>query len=336
MAQFRQNPITDQWVSVAPERAARPIDYLSEDGHAAKQAVCPFCAGHEDQTPREILALPSQQQKSETACPWRVRVVENKYPFVVPRRMEESEDEQPDAMFPSREGRGVHEVVIESPQHYTRVTQLTDDELAGVLWVYRERLRQLQDSGDWSYALAFKNSGEAAGASMEHVHSQIVALPLIPERIANICQRSERFHRQHGHTLWADMIVKERSDGSRVVVETDRFVALCPFAPRQPYELLIAPKQAATHFTKVADDALSELAALLHSLIARLEIAIDPLAFNWMINTGPFDTFSPEYYHWHVEIVPRVTKTAAYEWTTGLAVCSTPPEEAARHLRQLG
>lgn len=332
MPQFRQDPITGQWVSIAPQRARRPSD-VQDAAQGSAERNCPFCQGREDQTPEEIFALRTPTSAAN-APGWRVRVVANKYPFLA----ESSADPcglADESFFPCRAAAGVHEVIIESPRHVTSVSELSVAELTDVLAVYRERLRALRRTGRWRYALLFKNSGAAAGASLAHLHSQLVALPDIPERIVNLLARSQKRFDQSGESLWGEMLRRELAAGERLVARTDCFVALCPFASRQPYEMLLLPAERAAHFSDLSDEALPELATLLRTLIQRLESALAPLAFNWMINTCPFDTIAQRHYHWHVEVVPRVTLAAGYEWASGYAVNAVPPEVAARRLREI-
>ena len=333
MSQFRQNPLTGQWVSIAPRRAERPMDYAeSLDGSPAE--VCPFCEGNERDTPLETLAL-----RSADAPPngpgWQVRVVTNRYPFVSVDHTDDEANLAGDDLFATRSGAGLQEVIIESPQHLTEVTQLSATEWTDVLGVYRQRLEQIQADGRWKYALLFKNSGEQGGASLAHLHSQLVALPTVPAQVAAMWDRFRAHYEQYGRTLLVDIIQRELAAGERVVSEGEHFVALCPFASRQPYEMLVLPKRAIGNFAEATDMELPALAALLRDLIERLGKVYADVAFNWHFHSSPFDTISPEHYHWHVEIVPRVTKTAGYEWATGNAVNIVSPETAAEHLRQL-
>ncbi len=331
MPEFRQDPTSGQWVSIARARAERPVE-LSETAAGGSVEACPFCEGHERETPGEVLAIRTDGSAADGPG-WRVRVVANKYPFLEPTAAA-PDAMSGDALFPARLADGLHEVIIESPRHVSRITEISDGEMADVLDVYRRRLGQLRRDGRWRYGLIFKNSGAEAGASLAHLHSQTVALPQTPARVREKLSRSAAYHAKRGGTIWSDMIQRECASGERLVSQTERFVALCPFASHTAYQLLVLPKVPAAHFSALTDDALPELAALLRELIARLETLFHPLAFNWLIHTCPFDSMPAEHYQWHVEVVPRVTKTAGYEWATGHAVNAVGPEEAAKRLRQ--
>lgn len=330
MPEFRQDPTSGQWVSIASARAERPVE-LSEEAAGGLVDACPFCEGHERETPGEVLAIRPAGSAADGPG-WRVRVVANKYPFIEPIAAAPNATSG-DELLPAMPADGLHEVVIESPHHVSRITEISDGEMGDVLDVYRRRLGQLRCDRRWRYGLVFKNSGAEAGASLAHLHSQLVALSQTPARVRDKLSRSASYYAKHGRTIWSDMIARECEARERLVSQTERFVALCPFASHTAYQLLVVPKAPAAHFSELADDALPELAALLRELIARLESLFNPLAFNWLIHTAPFDSMPAEHYQWHVEIVPRVTKTAGYEWATGHAVNAVPPEEAAQRLR---
>ena len=330
MSQFRQNPLTGQWVSIAPNRAERPLEFESGDSSGG---VCPFCEGQESGTPPESLALRNSRDGANGPG-WKVRIVPNRYPFVSP--VAGVIPAFSDSLFQIRPSDGIQEVIIESPKHLSGVTDLSTSEWADVLSVYRQRLGQLQADGRWQYALLFKNSGEAAGASLSHIHSQLIALPTVPAAVENMLTRFREHFQKNGSSILTDLIDRECAAGERLVYESEHFVVICPFASRSPYELQIIPRRQAANFSEVADPLLEELAALLRNLIGRLEKVYESLAFNWLFHTCPFDTISQDYYHWHVEVVPRVTKTAGYEWATGYAVNTVSPESAAHHLRCLG
>ena len=253
MSQFRQNPLTGQWVSIAPQRADRPVDVQHNLGEEA-EPTCPFCEGNEESTPAESLVLRGGESLSNGPG-WKVRVVPNRYPFVE-AVTDTAGTTPPDEFFTAHSSEGVQEVIIESPRHATEVTQLSTAEWTDVLGVYRTRLKQLHNDGRWKYVLLFKNSGEAAGASLSHIHSQLVALPTTPDIIDAMSKRFQQHFQRHGRSLLTDLVNREIVEGARVVDEGEHFVALCPFASRQPYEIHVIPKRQAASFAEVADTAL--------------------------------------------------------------------------------
>jgi UDPglucose--hexose-1-phosphate uridylyltransferase len=346
MPEFRQDPVTLRWVSIAEERAARPFDYGAET-LPETPGPCPFCAGEEHLTPREVLAV--RNSSISDGPGWQVRVVTNKFPAWTPMDSDEAlnfdsphtdsyphpgrQECLPHDFYRRQPAHGVHEVIIESPRHLTQVTRLSSDELATVLGVYRDRLRMLRDDGQWRYGLVFKNHGAAAGASLAHVHSQLVALPAVPTHVQERLASSQRYFDRHGRTIWSEIIRRELQSGERVVLETKRFLAFCPWASRQPYELMILPRALEHDFCDVSTSALRELGGLVRQLVIKLEMVLDPASFNWMIHTSPFDSSRYDHYHWQIEIVPRVMRTAGYEWASGWAINPVSPERAATRLR---
>lgn len=333
MIEFRQDPLTGRWVSIAEDRANRPSDF---DGPppAGGARACPFCEGNEQETPHEVLAVRAADSSAD-APGWQVRVISNRFPaFAVDA--DACEGGEPDELCLRQAALGVHEVIVESPRHLQSVTQLADDEMRVVLRVYRQRLRQLRADGRWRYGLIFKNNGRAAGASLAHLHSQLVALPDLPPQVQQKLDLSRGFFDRHGHSVWSEIIRRERADGRRIVTETASLVAVCPFASRVPYEILILPKQPADRFWEIGDRQADELAVLMRDLVVRLEEVLPEPAFNWLINLSPFDSLDEGHYHWHVEIVPRVTRLAGYEWATGHAINPVSPERAAEALRSTG
>lgn len=340
MPELRQDPITGRWVSIAQDRSQRPFDVkgASHQGAAASTsaaALCPFCPGNESETPPESMAERGIDS-SPNDPDWQVRVVPNKYPAFIPAANQSADIvervDHGDDLFPCQQAVGVHEVIIESARHVVSVTQLTDVEMSQVVSVYRERIRQLSADPRLKYCLIFKNSGRDAGASLEHVHSQLVALPDVPAAATERFAGSRRYFERTGRPVWADIVSREQ-DGPRLVRQTRHLAAICPYASRVPLELLIVPTGLATRFEAIHDDVVADLAQLLRDLIGRLEAVIDDLSFNYLIHTSPFDTSGDDHYQWHVEILPRLTKTAGYEWGTGNAINSVSPEQAAQRLR---
>ena len=237
---------------------------------------------------------------------------------------------------------GQHEVVVESAEHLLSITELTDVQFADVVLVYRDRLLTLKRDSRLVCALVFKNMGAAGGATLEHVHSQIVALPMVPERLQAELNGAAQWRERHGGCAFCALIERELADDARVVACTESFVAICPFASRMPYEMWILPRRHESHFEETENAAVFELASLLRQGAAAVEAAIRPFeasgargAYNYVIHSAPFDTISGGHYHWHVEIIPRMTRVAGFEWGTGWNINPVTPEAAALRLRKL-
>jgi UDPglucose--hexose-1-phosphate uridylyltransferase len=223
-------------------------------------------------------------------------------------------------------------VIIESPSHHLNVTDLSVDHLATVVTVYRDRLRHWATDGRLKHAILFKNSGFAAGASLEHLHSQLVALPYVPATLQAELDGVARYHGAHGRCVYCDLVERETAAAERVVLRSEGYVAVCAYASRQPYETWILPERHTARFESIDDAELHAQARLLHDLLRRLQAASPGAAYNLLLHTAPFQ--APEAaFHWHWELIPRLTHEAGLEWAAGVYITPLSPERAAATLR---
>jgi UDPglucose--hexose-1-phosphate uridylyltransferase len=330
MPDLRKDPIVGRWVIVAKSRAKRPHDVAAEP-ELRSSAFCPFCAGNEDHTPGEILAYREPGSLPGRAG-WRVRVVPNKFPAL---EIEGDLNKRGEGMYDMMRGVGAHEVIIESPQHVTSTADLTERQLQEVFWAYRDRLVDLKKDGRLKYGMVFKNVGAAAGASLEHTHSQLIVTPIVPINVAEEMAGSLEYFKYRDRCVYCDMIHEELQGGKRIVLDLPGFVAFCPFASRFPFETWILPKVHTSHYENIEKHNVDELSRVIRRVIGQIELALDRPAYNYIIHTAPFDTQELGHYHWHIEIIPRLTKTAGFEWGTGFYINPVPPEEAAAFLRSV-
>lgn len=325
MSELRHDPIGGSWVIMAPERAARPLDFRRPPPQVSARESCPFCPGREAMTPPEIASV-------RDGGGWRIRVVPNKYPAL---RVETEQRSGGDALLESLSGTGAHEVVIEGPEHVLSLTELPAERIAGIVSMYRSRLADLKRDFRLAYGLVFKNVGERAGASLEHVHSQIIATPVVPERMHAEYERCIGYLRATKRCRPCDLVARELKEAVRVVEETRRFAAIEPWAAKSPFETHLVPKEHVSHFESIDDAGAAELAGLLWTSLKRIEKALDSPAYNVLIHTAPLNGHSPEGWHWRLEIIPRVVGLAGFEWGTGFFINTVPPEQAAAYLRDL-
>jgi len=343
MPEYRQDPLTGRTVIVAEERAARPHQFDITD--MPFQGVCPFCEGNESLTPSEIAAF-RPVGTTPNSLGWSVRVVPNKYPAVVPG------DVPPillDHTFihvgGQADGIGIHEVIVDTPRHVLSVSELTPSEVADMLAMYRQRLQVLRTDSRWAYVQIFKNVGAAAGASLPHSHSQLVAIPFLPSSLLQMLHRAEAYAQKHQCCFWCEQIQSEIQFGERIVEKTEHFVVLCPFVSRFAGEIEIYPQNHESGFDELDVSVLDELAKLFRRTIIRLEKAVvwmkTPVAYNIVLHTEPFrwvqngnsDDFVP-FFHWRFSILPSLARAAGFEWGTGLHINPISPEQAARRLRE--
>jgi len=330
MPDLRKDPIVGRWVIVAKSRAKRPHDFGAEET-LRQGAFCPFCRGAEQHTPGEILAYREAGTQPDEPG-WRVRVVPNKFPAL---EIEGDLQKRGDGMYDRMRGVGAHEVVIESPEHLVTTADLSEPQLAEVFAAYRDRLLDLKRDPRLVYGMIFKNVGAGAGASLEHTHSQLIVTPIVPIAVSEELTGAREYFGYRGRCVFCDMIEQELRDGRRIVLDTPGCVAFCPFASRFPFETWILPKPHDSHYEQISPRGTEEIAQITRRVMAKIESALDRPAYNYIIHTAPFDTVALEHYHWHIEIIPRLTRTAGFEWGTGFYINPVPPEEAAEFLRHV-
>ena len=305
------DPLADRTVFVAPARGTRPRDgdrSIDRSG-PGPFAWCPFCPGSEALTPTHVARLPD-----DPAAPWRARIVPNRYPVVV----ESGADDGAPA-------RGVHEVVIESARHARTVGEVAADDWRSVWEMVRRRLEAVAARGDVAWSLVFKNAGAAAGASLEHLHSQLVGIDFVPPTV----RAKLAACRQHG---FAAAIAEARAAG-RIVAEADGLVALVPPAARQPFETQIVTTDPDPFFHATAAGRVAGLAELTRLVCARLERVAPGTDFNWWLHQHPHHEPLRSDWHWHLEMLPRISPLAGFELATGCHISTLDPVEAAARLR---
>ena len=318
------DPLAARTVLVAPRRAERPIELASADHGGTPLAECPFCAGNERLTPPDILRSPTA-----TASPWQARIIPNRYPFVEELPAESAAREHSPAT--SHPAHGVHDVVIESPDHVRSILAVDAARWHDVWELCRQRLAMLAGRDDLAWATVFKNSGPQAGASLEHLHSQLVALDFVPPAIA-----AELAAARESPDGFADLVRQAETEG-RIVAEEGHLVALVPHAIRQPFETWIVPRAAEAWFHATSSDRVAALAALTQRFVARLETIVPGADYNWWLHQAPHArcaaTAPPAGWRWHLEILPRLSSFAGFELGTGCHISVATPAESARLLR---
>lgn len=333
MSDFHTDPLTGRNVLVAENRSGRPNEFSqgsTTDGTAsspfmAVQEGCPFCVGAEHLTPETVV------QSLDGNGDWQQRVVPNKFPAVASLTEAISSDSSDHQMV------GVQEVIIESRSHRTLTSQLTVEEMATVLEMYAERLDHWRQEERLGYRLLFKNVGRSAGASLTHLHSQLITLPYLPPHVEAEASRLASHQAEHGSCGWCDAIDREQTAAERLVSQSEHFVAYCPEAGRQPYETFVLPRKHEAEFESLLNQPqrLAELAKLIHPLVAAIEKFSAPHGYNMMLQTAPSKVIFPSGpWHWRLEITPRIASLAGLELATGLYVSTLSAEHAAEQLRQ--
>ena len=330
MPELRKDPITGRWVIISTDRGKRPMDFLRDEVKPGDAKNCPFCGGHESKTAPELLVYGRNGGAPNTPG-WSIRVVPNKFPAL---KIEGELDREGEGLFDKMNGVGAHEVIIEAPEHEATLSTIPERALEDVLWAYRDRMLDLKNDKRFRYVLIFKNHGEAAGATVDHPHSQLIALPIVPRRVREEVDSSWHYYDEKERCIFCDIIRQEMDTGERVVAENEHFITMTPYASRFPFEMWLLPKVHGSSYENNQSTMYASLARMLKDVLMRMDAALDRPAFNFMIHTSPIGEEINDHYHWHVEIIPKLTKVAGFEWGTGFYINPTPPEEAARFLRE--
>jgi UDPglucose--hexose-1-phosphate uridylyltransferase len=224
-------------------------------------------------------------------------------------------------------------VIIETPDHQGSLATLPVVAIERILWAFRERVLDLKQDRRFRYILIFKNHGAAAGASLEHPHSQLIALPIVPLQVRDEVEGAKQHFAQKERCVYCDVIRQEQDSRTRVISENADFVAVSPYAPRFPFETWVLPRRHHSNFEEAPRHEYESLARMIKEMLQRINRALLTPPFNLVIHSAPFQEGLRDLYHWHVEIMPKLTRVAGFEWGTGFHINPTPPEEAAEVLR---
>ncbi|MBI5234262.1 MAG: galactose-1-phosphate uridylyltransferase [Deltaproteobacteria bacterium] len=328
MPEFRKDPVIGRWVIISTDRGKRPMEFPAPQP-VLKGGFCPLCPGNEDKTPPEILAYRANGGQFNSPG-WHIRVVPNKYPAL---RVEGDLSKEGQGVYDRMNGIGAHEVIIDSPNHSDTLSSVLPKQFEEMLWAYRDRIVDLKRDRRMCYILIFKNHGEAAGATLEHPHSQLIALPVIPKRVVEEIDGSLEYYNYKERCIFCDIIRQEMTEGQRIVSEDRDFIAVTPYAPKAPFEVWILPKSHESNFENSQKHHFESLSVIFRDVLKRMDKVLNNPPYNFILHTAPVKDGVMHHYHWHFEIMPKLVKTAGFEWGSGFYIISTPPEEAARFLR---
>ena len=327
MSEFRQNMATKEWVIVAASRGKRPSDYakmqVKREAAPPHRSDCPFCTGNEAQTPEPVYVKLNGQN-------WQIRTVPNKFAALQP---DSAATRTNVGLFLAAKGFGVAEVVIESPQHNTTLAAMQLSEVSGVLTAYRERQKAISQDENINYITIFRNYGALAGTSLEHPHSQIIATPIVPPHVRYPIEAAIQHYDRYGTCVYCDLLAEERRQKERIVIESDNFVAFCPWAARTPFEARIYPKRHMASFASINNEEVEELAWVLRSILGKIYNSLENPDYNYIIRSSPVGEENSRYLHWYLLIIPKITTAAGFEIGSGIYINTVPPEESAHYLR---
>jgi UDPglucose--hexose-1-phosphate uridylyltransferase len=331
MSEIRQDPTTKEWVIIATERSKRPHDFVhpqSKPELPSFSPSCPFCYGNEKMTPPESLVL-----RDKDSDRWRIRVFPNHFPTLTPEG--NTARRERDGFFLDMDGKGVHEVIVETPQHNAPLALADEGRIVDVLLAYQKRYTTLSEMPFLKLIIIFKNHGPTAGTSLEHPHSQLVATPVVPRHIRIRHEIAVQFYDDTGLSLYSEIVNHELDEGKRMVMDTDKFAVFHPFASHSPFETWIVPKTSQASFHMVSPADLKNLAHVLRTTLLKLYRGLSDPDYNFVIDTPPIGDENKDYYLWHIRIIPRLTEAAGFEIGTGIYINTALPEETAQFMREV-
>ncbi len=338
MPELRKDPIMGRWVIISIERAKRPNDFAVQDG-SPPEGECPFCEGREANTPPEICAIRGPGTKSNTPG-WDVRVFPSSKPFL---RIEGDLDRRGKGIYDVMNGIGAHEIVVETPQHIANIADLREEQIAKVLTSFVERIKDLEKDSRFKYVLIFKNYGwSAGGGRVKHSRTQLIATPVTPKRVKEELLGARNYYAIHERCIFCDLVKQEIESNKRLILDIDGFITIAPFASRFPFEMWILPKKHSSDFFDLNFEHSLDLARIIKKTLLKLKNGLKDPPYNLILHSSPFRRKKVGYwktinedYHWHIEIIPRLTRVAGFEWGTGFYICPLPPEDAAQYLKEL-
>jgi UDPglucose--hexose-1-phosphate uridylyltransferase len=329
MPEFRQNLATKEWVIISPGRGARPSDFAEPDRRhdtpPSYDKDCPFCPGNEAQTPEPVYLSPEEGN-------WRVRVVPNKFAALQP---DLATTRSKVGSFLVAKGFGIAEVVIEIPDHNRGIAHMQMPEVVEVLKAYRFRYSAIAKNDNINLVTIFRNHGPRAGTSLFHPHSQIIATPIVPPHVRYPIEQAIQHFDRFGSCVYCEIIEQEKKQKERMVVETDSFIAICPFAARTPFETAIFPKRHMASYSLISDEEVDELAWVLKTVMLKLHNCLVNPDYNYVVRSAPIGDEDARYLHWQIEIIPKISTRAGFEMGTGIYINSVAPEDSARYLREV-
>jgi UDPglucose--hexose-1-phosphate uridylyltransferase len=327
MSELRYNIIAKDWVVISTERAKRPDSFKKpkdEKPVPEHSKDCPFCPGNEGDRHDQTYCLGDKNA-------WKVRAIRNKYPAF---SLDQKEERKISGMYNYITGYGMHEVIVEHPLHNRIIPLMNVEEVGDILKTYKERYVSMAGTAGIEAVTIFKNHGPAAGCSQQHPHSQIAGTPVVPHQIRLRMEASSAFFDMTGKCVYCHMIENEFKAKERIICESEKFAAFCPFASQAPFIIWILPKRHSASFDDIDAAETADLAGILRVVLRKLYLGLGNPDFNLTIRSVPVKEKAVEYFHWGISVVPRLTQPAGFELGSGMFINTTMPEECAKFLRE--
>jgi UDPglucose--hexose-1-phosphate uridylyltransferase len=331
MPELRQNRFTKEWVIIATERAKRPEEFQAAAARELRPPLpsysekCPFCPGNEQMAPPAVCEI-------RTDGRWDVRIVPNKFAALAREGVPTRKIERSRRVM---NGVGIHDVIVETPNHALTTALLPVEQVARILCCYRNRFQEVSADPRIAHVTIFKNHGQAAGTSLEHPHSQLIGTPVISHQVRTRLYEALRHYDEFGECMFCNALQEDLDDPVRLVYASTHFVALEPFASATPFTTYIYPRRHMASFGDISPEEIEDLAVVLRAVMAKLYAGLNNPDFNYTIRSAPHENAGVIYYHWYVSIIPRLTRVAGFELGSGMFINTVLPEAAAEFLRKV-
>ncbi len=339
MSTLRRDPVTARWVTNTDE-VEEGMTTKDELERLASQNICPFCTGNEKYTPDEIYAIRKDGTKKNQPG-WEVRVIPNISPAL---RIDLELERRPELMYDMMNSVGADQIVIETPQHTANIVDLESAQIAKVLTAYKRMIQDLKGDKRFRSIFIFKNYGErTTPTSINHAYSHIMAMSITPKTLKEELNGAKDYYDYKSRCIFCDIIRQELDSEKRVISQNNEFLAIAPFASRFSHEVWILPKKHSADFETIDGNSVQSLAGFFKEIMTRIKILLYDPPYNYIFHLGPSKNARPDFwksvdedYHWHIEIMPRFTKVAGFEWGSGYYINEVTPEKAAQQLREVG
>lgn len=322
MPEIRRDPVTERWVIISEARSGRPSEYRPGEAMAPLER-CPFCPGHEAETPPTLLC-------SGTEAQWETRVFANRFPAL---RVEAERGITSTELYGRADGLGAHEVMVESREHDDEYATMSVARLQAVLQGWQSRVVDLARDERLAYATVFKNAGPQSGATLRHPHSQLIATPIVPPAVLERLDGAARFWRRTGHCVYCAMAEEAVLGAERLVWADAEVAVFCPYAPRVAFECTVQLRRHGSSFAAATGADLAAVARGMQRLFDALSRALPGVSYHMAIQADPLRAGPSAADHWYLEVLPVLSRQAAFEMASGMTIVSTPPEAAAKYLR---
>lgn len=338
MPELRKDPIIGRWVIISTERAKRPNDFKREEQYD-KRDRCIYCEGHETETAPEVMAIREDGSKPNEPG-WEARIIPSSSGYLNPKV---DLDRHGKGLYDIMNGVGVHDIIIVCPEHTGDAHSIDDNRLAKMIELLMQRIRQIRNDDRLKYVLVFANHGkEAGGDNLGHLHLQLIATPITPKRVKEELAGARKYFEYKDRCVFCDMIKQEIKEDTRVICQIDDFIAITPFCSRFPFEIWVMPMRHSCDIDTMSASQAKNLAKVYKYVFARLSKVLGNFPFNIVLHIAPFRRKKKGYwetieedFHWHLEIMPRLTQVAGFEWGSGFYINPMPPEDACKALKEV-